>query len=321
MKKPIIWLALWSWSARWLAHIWIIKALEEKWIKPDIICWTSIWSMIWASYINWNLDKIEKWFSKLTKYQILKFLNINLMEWNLIDRNKIKVFFNNYIWYETQKIEELWKKYWTIATAYKWWEEVEFLEWNLYDAIFSSISMPGLFTPYDYKWKYMLDWWIVNPVPVSLCKKLWADIVIAVDLNASLMSDENDNSNNKEDILNLIWDNDFLKKIYNKTEKYLKNKEKEDFQHNILKTFFKTINIMQFKITNNRLEKDKPDVVLRPMLFGVWVLDFDKLDKCKKEWVRCVKEKEKELENIIKLKNGGFFKKLKSFLNKNFKFL
>jgi len=39
MKKPIIWLALWSWSARGLAHIWIIKALNEIWIKPDIVCW------------------------------------------------------------------------------------------------------------------------------------------------------------------------------------------------------------------------------------------------------------------------------------------
>jgi len=37
---------------------------------------------------------------------------------------------------------------------------------------------------------------------------------------------------------------------------------------------------MQFKITNDRLKKDKPDVILRPQLPYVGVLDFDKLDEC-----------------------------------------
>ncbi len=319
MKKPIIWIALGSWSARWLAHIWIIKALNEIWIKPDIVCWTSIWSIIGASYVNWNLDKLEKWFKKLSKYQILKFFNINLIEWNLLDRKKLKKFFNDYIWDETLKIEELWKKYWAIATSFNLWEEIEFLDWNLYDAIFSSISMPGLFTPYNYKWKYMLDWWIVNPVPVSLCKKLWADIIIAVDLNASLMSDNSKIEYNNEDILNLIWDNDFLRKIYNKTGEYFKKDaeiiDKQNDKPNILKTFFNTIDIMQFKITNDRLEKDKPDIILRPMLSNVWVLDFDKIDECMYEWIRCVKKSEAKINKIVNYKNNSILAKIKAFLN------
>ncbi len=315
MKKPVIWLALWSWSARWLAHIWIIKALDEMWIKPDIVCWTSIWSIIGASYVNWNLIKLEKWFKKLTKYQILKFININLVEWNFIDREKLKIFFNDYIWNETQKIEKLSKKYWAIATSFNSWEEVEFLEWNLYDAVFSSIALPWLFSPYFYKWDYMLDWWIVNPVPISLCKKLWADIVIAVDLNASLMLDNNEIKDDNQDILNFIWDNEFFKKIYNRTEKYFnKNNKKEE--PNLFKTIFKTIDIMQFKITNDRLKNDKPDIVLRPELSSIWVLDFDKIDECMFEWIKCVKKSEAKINKIVNTNGIRFFAKIKKILKK-----
>jgi len=287
--------------------------LEEIWIKPDVVCWTSIWSIIGASYVNWNLIKLEKWFKKLTKYQILKFFNINLIEWNFVDREKLKIFFNDYIWDETQKIEKLSKKYWAIATSFNSWEEVEFLKWNLYNAIFSSIALPWLFSPYNYKWEYMLDWWIVNPIPVSLCKKLWADIVIAVDLNASLMLNNKIKDDN-EDILNLIWDNDFFKKIYNKTEKYFnKNNKKEE--PNLFKTIFKTIDIMQFKITNDRLKNDKPDIVLRPELSSIWVLDFDKIDECMFEWIKCVKKSEAKINKIVNYKNNSILAKIKAFLN------
>src|SRR3546814_7686594 len=47
--------------------------------------------------------------------------------------------------------------------------------------------MPGLFTPVKHEDRWMLDGGLVNPVPVSACRALGADVVIAVNLNAQLV--------------------------------------------------------------------------------------------------------------------------------------
>src|SRR3546814_17170794 len=51
----------------------------------------------------------------------------------------------------------------------------------------ASCAMPGLFTPVKHEDRWMLDGGLVNPVPVSACRALGADVVIAVNLNAQLV--------------------------------------------------------------------------------------------------------------------------------------
>jgi len=302
VNKPIIWIALWSWSARGLSHIWILKALNQIWINPDIVCGTSIGSVIWASYVNWNLDKLEQWFWKLTKYEIFKFFNIGFKTSNLIDKNKLKCFFNNYIGKENQNIEKLPKKFWCIATCFDSWKEIDFIKWNLYNSIISSISLPGLFTPYYYNNKLLIDWWVVNPVPVSLCKKLWADIVIAVDLNSMLVSQNKIKNNNTEPL-----NKDFFKNnIFNNVKKTLKIENKNNNKIEIpsmFKTLWKTIDIMQYKITNNKLIEDTPDFILQPNVSHIWVIDFYKSQESIDMWFKCVINSKIQLQKLINKKN------------------
>jgi len=47
----------------------------------------------------------------------------------------------------------------------------------------ASSGMPGLFTPMWHQSRWMIDGGVVNPVPVTLCRALGADYVIAVNLN------------------------------------------------------------------------------------------------------------------------------------------
>ena len=48
-RKPRIGLALGSGSARGWAHIGAIRALEERGIKPDLVCGTSIGALVGAA--------------------------------------------------------------------------------------------------------------------------------------------------------------------------------------------------------------------------------------------------------------------------------
>ena len=60
-RKPRIGLALGSGSARGWAHIGAIRALEERGIKPDLVCGTSIGALVGAAYASGELDRLEKW--------------------------------------------------------------------------------------------------------------------------------------------------------------------------------------------------------------------------------------------------------------------
>ena len=61
-------------------------------------------------------------------------------------------------------------------------------EGDLLAALRASIALPGLITPSQWGGRWMVDGGLVNPVPVSLCRALGADSVIAVDLNTTLLA-------------------------------------------------------------------------------------------------------------------------------------
>ena len=51
-------------------------------------------------------------------------------------------------------------------------------------AVRASSGVPGLFAPTWHQDRWLIDGGVVNPVPVSLCRALGADIVIAVDISS-----------------------------------------------------------------------------------------------------------------------------------------
>ena len=73
-----------------------------------------------------------------------------------------------------------------IATDAVTGEEIIFSGGSLVTAIRSSISIPVAFTPYPIgNGRFAMDGGIVNNMPVALARSLGADIVIAVDVNAT----------------------------------------------------------------------------------------------------------------------------------------
>jgi len=57
-------------------------------------------------------------------------------------------------------------------------------EGPLLQAIRASIAVPGILTPVLREERWLVDGGLVNPVPVSVCRALGADFVIAVNLNS-----------------------------------------------------------------------------------------------------------------------------------------
>ena len=66
--------------------------------------------------------------------------------------------------------------------------EVWYSEGQLVPAIRASFSLPGLFEPVQVDGRWVVDGALVNPVPVSVCHALGAQIVIAVNLQTSFLT-------------------------------------------------------------------------------------------------------------------------------------
>jgi NTE family protein len=83
-------------------------------------------------------------------------------------------------------IETLPVAYGAVATDLYTGEEIWLREGTFMTAVRASSGLPGLFAPTWHEGRWLIDGGVVNPLPVSLCRALGADVVIAVDLSRSL---------------------------------------------------------------------------------------------------------------------------------------
>src|SRR6516225_11552005 len=88
-RCPRIGLALGSGSARGWAHIGIIDALIEAGIEPDIVCGTSIGSLVGAAYVAGRLAELRKWAEAATWREVVGLLDVRLSAGGLINGNLV----------------------------------------------------------------------------------------------------------------------------------------------------------------------------------------------------------------------------------------
>jgi NTE family protein len=184
-SKLRIGLALGSGAARGWAHIGVIRELERNAIVPDVVCGTSIGSLIGAAMASGELERLEKWVRSLKWQKVISYFDLT-MSGGLIKGEKLFAFFREN--FRDRDIEDLDTPFGAIATELASGREIWLREGSLFEAVRASISLPGLFTPVERDDQLLVDGGLVNPIPVSMCRALGADVVIAVDLNADLLS-------------------------------------------------------------------------------------------------------------------------------------
>jgi len=178
--KPRIGLALGSGSARGWAHIGAIRALEERGVKPDLVCGTSIGALVGAVYASNQLDQLETWVTGLAWTQVVRLMDIT-WKGGLIRGQRLFNLFR--ATFQDREVAELEMPFGAIATELSSGREIWLRHGKLLDVVRASIAAPGLFTPVVLDGRVLVDGGLVNPVPVSMCRALGADIVIAVDLS------------------------------------------------------------------------------------------------------------------------------------------
>lgn len=269
-------LALGGGSARGWAHIGVLRALADAGIEPDIVCGTSIGALVGAAYVAGELDPLEAWVRSLHLQTVVGFLDFSL-NGGLIKGEKLIDFFRSH--FVDRDIRELARPFGAVATDLQRGREVWLREGKVSEAVRASIALPGLFTPVQLDGRWLVDGGLVNPVPVSLCRAMGADVVIAVDLNADLLGhhfkpkqDEappTDVPAQPETLTDAV-----MARIQASVSKLGINHEPEPTIPAMLDVVESGINIMQVLITRSRLAGDPPDVTITPLLADLGLMEF-----------------------------------------------
>jgi len=293
-------LALGSGSARGWSHIGVINALAEHGIKPDVICGTSIGALVGASYVFNNLEKLENWVCSLTKFETARFFEINTSMNGFVNSERLHSFLNKYVASDSSVIESSEKKYAAIATDLETGREIWLTDGSVLEAVWSSISLPGLFPAIKNNNKWLVDGGLVNPVPVSVCRALGADIVIAVNLNGDIVGKHFEKS--KKVLKNDLGIVDKISDLVSEyTTSIFTNSKTEEQPPNLFEAIAGSINITQDRITKSRLAGDPPDIMLTPKLSHIGLLEFYRAEEAISEGKKCVERILPEIQQILEM--------------------
>jgi len=285
-------LALGSGAARGWAHIGVLRALEESGITPDIICGTSIGAAVGAAYLTDQLDELQAWAQKMGWLGMLGIIDLTFRRGGLVAAEKAFERFHNER--TDVLIEDLPLPFASVATDLSTGREIWLRDGPLLPAVLASAAMPGLFPAVRHDNHWLVDGALVNPVPVSLCRALGADIVVAVNLNSEL-SPLGRNGNGKADARRepVTAGGDAVSPTFsqltgqistwlgrkpNRRTRFLADQLDHSRAQipNALEVMAGSIDIMQDRITRSRLAGEPPDVLIAPRLAHIGILEFDR---------------------------------------------
>lgn len=270
-NRPRIGLALGSGSARGWAHIGVLRALAAMGIEPDIVCGASTGALVGAAYVLGKLDLLESWVRSMNTRNVVKYFDIRLVVGGGFVEGKWLMDFLRER-FGDMLIEDLPQPFGAVATDLKTGREVWMRSGSVWDAVRASIALQAFITPVRMGDQWLVDGGLVNPVPVSFCRAMGADTIIAVNLNGDIVGRHfNDEKRSSAPDTGQSTE----ARLLNKLTIRLKEKVKTGTP-GLFDVLAGAINIMQDRITVGRLADHPPDVMITPRLAHIGLLEFDR---------------------------------------------
>jgi NTE family protein len=290
-------IALGSGSARGWSHIGVLRSLLEAGITVDIACGASIGALVAGSLAAGFLDPLDRWVRKLSWSHILGFMDVMIPRSGLVEGERITGYLREIL--SDPMIEDLSIPFAAVATDLKTGKEVWLREGSLIDAVRASMSLPGIFTPCGRNGQWLVDGGLVNPVPVSPCRAMGADIVVAVNLNSDIMrkprlrqmADPPSNGRNEVSPRAQGRWTAFLNRTAQQGNLTLFRQifqEQPGRGPTLFDVMATSVKIMQDAITRQRLLDDPPDILVRPKLADIGLMEFNRAEDSIEEGKRAM---------------------------------
>ena len=293
MKKPRIGLALGSGSSRGWAHIGAIRALEERGVKPDIVCGTSIGALVGGIYASGQLEALERWVTSLAWSHVVRLMDLT-WKGGLIRGQRLFNLFRST--FEDRGFGDLETRFGCVATELASGREVWIQRGKLLDAVRASIAMPGLFTPVVRDGTVLVDGGLVNPVPVSMCRAFGAEIVIAVDLSWGKLGAYRNMSRSVVPAEVPGW----LGRLRPGWLGSARPKSDEPVIPSIFEVFNTALDIVEQRVARSRLAGEPADVLITPLLPDFGTMEYHRAGEAIAEGRAAVERMLPLIEQVVR---------------------
>ena len=296
MTRPRNGQALGSGAARGWAHIGVIDSLVEAGIEPEIVCGTSIGALVGAAYVAGRMAELRQWAEGATWRKFARLTDVRLSGGGLVNGNQVVSFLREMGIGEP--IESYATQYAAVATDLATGREIWLQSGPIHEAVRASMALPGIFSPTRMDGKWLLDGGLSNPIPVSVCRALGADVIIAVNLNGDLLGRRFTEPEPPADTVPSRVSVEAVRRMLDQLPSAFKRKSAKAVDAAVapegspapgyFDVLASSINILQDHITRTRLAGEPPHVMLVPRLRGMGLMEFNRAHEAIAEGRACV---------------------------------
>jgi NTE family protein len=180
-RVPAIGLALGGGFARGIAHIGVLKVLQEEGIPICAVTGTSVGALIGAAYCSGltceELDELAH------SVRFTTFARWTLSRYGFASNDRMIPFLARTL--KVKTFEEMRIPLGVTATDFNTGEGVVFHSGPIFDPIRASCAYPGMFLPVEIRGRYLVDGMLSHPVPTRPLREMGADRVLAVHLKGT----------------------------------------------------------------------------------------------------------------------------------------
>ncbi len=216
-SRPKVGLVLSGGAARGLAHIGVLKALEEQGIKIDAIAGTSMGAVVGGLYASgYKIDELEKlalnidWQAALSdappredvpfrrKQDDRDFLVKQKLSFRddgslglplgVIQGQNLALLLESLLAHtsDTRDFDKLPIPFRAVATDIANGEKVVFRKGHLPQVIRASMSIPAVFAPVELNGRLLVDGGMTDNIPLDVAREMGVDVAIVVDIGTPL---------------------------------------------------------------------------------------------------------------------------------------
>src|SRR6202167_5472336 len=182
-ERPKGGLALGGVFARGVAHVGVLRVLEEHEIPIDFITGTSVGALIAAAYASGaTLDHMTQQ-AAITRFR--DFGRWTLSRMGMASNEPLQDFLHRLT--PAKYFHEMRIPLAIVATDLLKGTSVHFTEGEIGPALRASCAYPGLFLPVEHQGHYLVDGFLTEQVPSPAVRKMGAEMVIGIHLEPGLL--------------------------------------------------------------------------------------------------------------------------------------
>ncbi len=203
MAKISVGVALGGGGPKGLAHLGVLRVLEEEGVPIDCVAGSSVGALIGALYaMGYDSAQLYDAVPRIISPAALR----SLLSARLLGFSLASLLGGKGVEKELKgalgeiDFKDLRLPFAAVAADLNSGSEITLKEGPVYLAVRASVSIPGIFSPLRLGNHYLVDGGVLNPLPVQVAMNLGADIVIGVDLDngAPLLSWPNEDARAKK---------------------------------------------------------------------------------------------------------------------------